>query len=104
LKKLKRRLIDVLETVIDPEIGIDVYNLGLIYDIKILDEKHVKIDMGLTTAFCPLATVIPLTIIDQLKEKLGIDADIDIVYDPPWTPLRMTEKEEQCLKRGLDMI
>jgi len=92
--------------VIDPEIGIDVYNLGLIYDIKILDEKHVKIDMGLTTAFCPLATVIPLTIIDQLKEKLGIDADIDIVYDPPWTPLRMTEKGRAMFKErfGYDIV
>jgi len=62
--------------------------------------------MGLTTAFCPLATVIPLTIIDQLKEKLGIDADIDIVYDPPWTPLRMTEKGRAMFKErfGYDIV
>jgi metal-sulfur cluster biosynthetic enzyme len=95
---LKKKIIEVLETVIDPEIGIDVYNLGLIYNIEVLDEKRVKISMGLTTALCPLAHVIPLMIIDQLKERLRIDADIDIVYDPPWTPLRMTEKGRRLFK------
>lgn len=59
-QELREKIIKVLETVIDPEIGIDIYNLGLIYDIEIVDEKKVKIDMGLTTMFCPLATTLPL--------------------------------------------
>lgn len=103
---LKKKVVEVLETVLDPEIGIDVYNLGLIYSIDVIDEKHVKISMGLTTAFCPLSTVIPLMIIDQLKERLGVDADIDIVYDPPWTPLRMTDKGRTMFKErfGYDIV
>lgn len=104
--ELRKKIIEVLETIIDPEIGIDVYNLGLIYDIKVLDEKTVKISMSLTTTFCPLATVIPLMIIEQLKERLNIDADIEVVYDPPWTPLRMTEKGRNMFKErfGYDIV
>ncbi|MEM3346257.1 MAG: metal-sulfur cluster assembly factor, partial [Desulfurococcaceae archaeon] len=89
---IKQRIVEILETIIDPELGVDVYNLGLVYNIDVINDKHVKITMTLTTPFCPLASIIPLMIIDQLKEKLRIDADIDITYDPPWTPLRMTEK------------
>ncbi len=105
-EELKKKIIEVLENVVDPELGIDVYNLGLIYDIKIIDKNNVKISMTLTTMFCPLATVLPLTIIEQLKEKLNINADIDIVYDPPWTPLRMTEKGRQMFKErfGYDVV
>lgn len=105
-EELRKKIVEILETVVDPEIGIDVYNLGLIYDIKPIDEKTVKISMTLTTAFCPLATVLPLMVIEQLKEKLGIDADIDIVYDPPWTPSRMTEKGRMLFKErfGYDIV
>lgn len=104
--ELKKRIIEVLETVVDPEIGIDVYNLGLIREIKILGEKQVKIGMTLTTMFCPLATTIPLMIIDQLKEKLGVDVDIDIIYDPPWSPTDMTEKGRELFKQrfGYDIV
>lgn len=103
---LKERVVKVLETIVDPEIGIDIYNLGLIYNIEILDEKKVKIDMSLTTMFCPLATTLPLMVIDQLKEVLNVDADINIVYDPPWTPLRMTPKGREMFKErfGYDIV
>jgi metal-sulfur cluster biosynthetic enzyme len=105
-EELKKKIIEVLEGVIDPEVGIDVYNLGLIYNIEVVDERRVKISMGLTTALCPLAYTLPLMIIDQLKEKLNIDADVDIVYDPPWTPLRMTEKGRRLFKErfGYDIV
>ena len=104
--EIKHKVIKVLEGIVDPEIGIDVYNLGLIYDISVVDEKTVKIKMTLTTPLCPMASVLPLIIIDQLKEKLNIDADIDLVYDPPWTPLRMTEKGRQMFKErfGYDIV
>ena len=103
---IKQRIIEILETIIDPELGVDVYNLGLVYNIDVIDDKHVKITMTLTTPFCPLASIITLMIIDQLKEKLRIDADIDITYDPPWTPLRMTEKGRQLFKErfGYDIV
>ncbi|MEM4732520.1 MAG: metal-sulfur cluster assembly factor [Desulfurococcaceae archaeon] len=103
---IKQRIVEILETIIDPELGVDVYNLGLVYNIDVINDKHVKITMTLTTPFCPLASIIPLMIIDQLKEKLRIDADIDITYDPPWTPLRMTEKGRQLFKErfGYDIV
>ncbi|MEM1628555.1 MAG: metal-sulfur cluster assembly factor [Desulfurococcaceae archaeon] len=105
-EELKKKVIEILENIIDPEIGIDIYNLGLIYDIQIIDEKHVKISMGFTTTFCPLATYIPLMVIDQLKDKLGVDTDIDIVYDPPWNPTKMTEKGRALFKErfGYDIV
>jgi metal-sulfur cluster biosynthetic enzyme len=105
-EELKKKIVEVLETITDPEIGIDVYNLGLIYDIQVVNDKTVKIAMSLTTMFCPLASTLPLMIIDALKERLGIDADIDIVYDPPWTPLRMTEKGRALFKErfGYDIV
>ncbi|MEM4224486.1 MAG: metal-sulfur cluster assembly factor [Desulfurococcaceae archaeon] len=103
---IKQRIVEILETIVDPELGVDVYNLGLVYNIDVINDKHVKITMTLTTPFCPLASIIPLMIIDQLKEKLRIDADIDITYDPPWTPLRMTEKGRQLFKErfGYDIV
>lgn len=105
-EELKKKIIAVLETIADPEIGIDVYNLGMIYGIDIIDEKHVKIKMTLTTPFCPLANMLPMMVVDELKRKLGIEADIEIVMEPPWTPLMMTEKGRRIFKEryGYDIV
>ncbi len=105
-EELKKKIISVLETIADPEIGIDVYNLGMIYEINIIDDKHVKIKMALTTPFCPLANIIPMMIIEELKRKLGIEADVEIVLEPPWTPERMTEKGRRIFKErfGYDIV
>ncbi len=103
---LRKKIISVLETVVDPEIGIDVYNLGMIYGIEVIDEKHVKITMTFTTAFCPLANVIPMIIRDQLKKQLDIDAEIELTFDPPWTPEKMTEKGRKIFieRYGYDIV
>ncbi|ADI32193.1 metal-sulfur cluster assembly factor [Staphylothermus hellenicus] len=105
-EELKKNIIAVLETVADPEIGIDVYNLGMIYGIDVIDEKHVKIKMTLTTPFCPLANILPMMVVDELKRKLGIEADVEIVMEPPWTPLMMTEKGRRIFKEryGYDIV
>ncbi len=104
--EVKRKVIEVLEGVTDPEIGIDLYNLGMIYDVEVIDENSVKIKMGLTTALCPLGNIIPIIVVDELKRKLGVDASVEIVYDPPWTPLRMTEKGRKLFieKYGYDIV
>lgn len=104
--EIKRKVVEVLERVLDPEIGIDLYNLGMIYDVEVVDENSVKIKMGLTTALCPLANIIPIIIVDELKRRLGIDASVEIVYDPPWTPLRMTERGRRLFieKYGYDIV
>lgn len=104
---LKKKIIEILETIYDPEIGIDVWNLGMIYDI-ILDEgkKIVKIKMAFTTPFCPLANVIPLMIKDRVEKELKLKTDIEIVHDPPWTPERITEKGRRMFKEkyGYDIV
>ncbi len=104
--ELKKKIISILETISDPEIGIDLWNLGLIYDIKIIDDKHVRIHMGLTTPFCPLANILPMMVAEELKKKLGINAEIELVYDPPWTPEHMTEKGRRIFKErfGYDIV
>ncbi|MET1160429.1 MAG: metal-sulfur cluster assembly factor [Thermoprotei archaeon] len=104
-EELIKKVISVLETIIDPEIGIDVYNLGMIYGIDVVGENKVKIKMTLTTPICPLANIIPFMIVEELK-KAGIEADIELVYDPPWTPDKMTEKGRRMFKEryGYDIV
>ncbi|RLG79100.1 MAG: FeS assembly SUF system protein [Thermoprotei archaeon] len=104
-EELVKKVISVLETIVDPEIGIDIYNLGMIYGIEVVGNK-VKIKMTLTTPMCPLANVIPYMITEELKSKLGVEAEIELVYDPPWTPERMTEKGRRMFKEkyGYDVV
>lgn len=105
-EKIREEVIKVLENVVDPEIGIDVYNLGMIYGIDVIDDKHVKIKMTLTTPLCPLVNILPMMVVEEIKSKLGLETDIEIVYDPPWTPLMMTEKGRRIFKEryGYDIV
>lgn len=105
-EELINRVISVLETIVDPEINIDVYNLGMIYGIDVIDERRVRIRLTLTTPICPLANVIPAIIVEELKSRLGVEADIELVFDPPWTPERMTEKGRMLFKErfGYDIV
>ncbi|MCI4461748.1 MAG: DUF59 domain-containing protein [Thermogladius sp.] len=102
---LKKKVIEVLETIADPEIGIDVYNLGLVYGIEVAGGK-VKIKMTLTTPFCPLANILPMMVDEELKKKLGVEVEIELVYDPPWNPLMMTEKGRRMFieRYGYDIV
>jgi metal-sulfur cluster biosynthetic enzyme len=102
---LKKKVIEVLETIADPEIGIDVYNLGLIYGLEVSGGK-VKIKMGLTTPFCPMANILPMMVDEELKKRLGVEVEIELVYDPPWNPLMMTEKGRRMFieRYGYDIV
>lgn len=104
-EEMKRKVIEILETIIDPEIGIDVWNLGLIYDI-VFEDSNVKIKMTLTTPFCPLVNVVPMLVKEKLEKTLGLNVDVEIVYDPPWTPEKMTEKGRRIFKErfGYDIV
>ncbi len=88
---LKENIMGALEQVIDPELGIDIVNLGLIYDLELNAEGVLKVTMTLTAMGCPLAG----TIVQQVKAALdGIpeikDVDVNIVWNPPWTKDRMS--------------
>lgn len=81
----KKDIIKVLKTVDDPEIMVDVYSLGLIYDIKI-EKNIVKIKMTFTTPMCPYGPMMLDMIESAIKEKHKVNVDIEIVFDPPWEP------------------
>ena len=92
----KQEVLERLKSVVDPELGIDIVNLGLIYDIKIEgDSIHVK--MTLTSPFCPLGVLIVRNVEEVLKSIGFKNVDIEIVFDPPWTPSRMSEEAKKKL-------
>ena len=85
-----------LESVIDPELGINIVDLGLIYNIKI-EEKKISVDMTLTTPGCPLAGMLAGSAEQALRESFpDVDVEISLVWDPPWTPdMLSSEAKEQ---------
>ena len=91
-------VIAVLENIHDPEIPVNIYELGLIYDIKILDKNDIKIKMSLTSPGCPVAGEMPLEVaqkVNQLKE--AGEVQVELVWDPPWSPDRMSEDARLAL-------
>lgn len=91
MAELKDRVIEALETVIDPELGIDIVNLGLLYDVKMNDEGHAIVEMTLTSMGCPVA---PLIIEQVEMAMMTVDevtaVDVELVWDPPWTKDKMS--------------
>jgi metal-sulfur cluster biosynthetic enzyme len=83
----------IRESVFDPEIGINVVDLGLLYDVSLPEEKRVHLDMTLTSPGCPLYDVIHADVDKAIKEKFGQDiaVELDWVWDPPWSPEQMSE-------------
>jgi FeS assembly SUF system protein len=99
-KSLKQKVIDALRTVYDPEIPVNIYELGLIYKIEVTPEAAVKITMTLTAPACPVAETLPLEVerkIEQIPEVTH--AEVELVWDPPWTRDRMSQ--EVLLQLGL---
>lgn len=86
-------LIRQLKTVFDPEIPVDIYELGLIYRIDVADNKDVTIDMTLTAPACPVAGEMPGWVKDAVARVPGVgEVAVNMVFDPPWTPERMSEE------------
>ncbi|MBP5993480.1 MAG: metal-sulfur cluster assembly factor [Candidatus Moranbacteria bacterium] len=90
--QLKIAIQEKLKQVMDPELGVSIWDLGLVYGIAISQEGIALITMTLTTIGCPLFPVIQKDIEDRLMEIDGVEeAKIDLVFDPPWTPEKMNE-------------
>jgi FeS assembly SUF system protein len=93
LARLSDDIISALKTVYDPEIPADIYELGLVYKIDIEDDRSVKIDMTLTAPGCPVAGEMPGWVQNAVEAVEGVSGvEVDMVFDPPWTPDRMSEE------------
>ena len=89
---VEAKIVEVLKSCYDPEIPVDIYELGLIYAIDVDDAGAVKITMTLTTPMCPVAETLPVEVETRVRETDGVaDASIDLVWEPPWDPGMMSE-------------
>jgi len=100
INKLRGRLVDALRTVHDPEIPINIYDLGLIYRLDVNERGVVQVDMTLTAPACPVAGTLPQMVGSVVDAVVGVtDASVRLVWDPPWSQERMSE--EALLQLGL---
>ncbi len=94
------RIVAVLKTIYDPEIPVDIFELGLVYDVFVSDENEVKILMTLTSPNCPVAETLPIEVEEKVKTLPEIkSAEVEITFDPTWTQDMMSE--EAKLELGL---
>ncbi|MCF8416478.1 MAG: SUF system Fe-S cluster assembly protein [Crocinitomicaceae bacterium] len=91
--KLENTVVEVLKTIYDPEIPVDVFELGLIYEVRIDEDKNVTIEMTLTSPNCPVAESMPKEVEDKVAAIDGVtSAKVNIVFDPPWDKDMMSEE------------
>ena len=92
MSDMKNRVIEKIKQIYDPEIPVNIYELGLIYNIKIDENNNVKIDMTLTSPNCPVAESLPKEVKDSIMNVEGVkDITLDLVWDPPWDKSMMSE-------------
>jgi len=90
--KLEERVVEALKQIYDPEIPVNIYDLGLIYEIRIDEKGVVEVDMTLTTPGCPVAQTFPGTVESAVREVEGVTAArVDLVWEPPWSPDNLSE-------------
>jgi FeS assembly SUF system protein len=100
-KDLEEKVITILKDIYDPEIPVNIYEIGLIYEIQIEDDSTVKIVMTLTTPNCPVAESLPSEVRQRIKEIEGVkDVDLELTFEPPWT-MEMLSPEAR-LELGID--
>lgn len=93
MQKVGEDVVDMLRSIYDPEIPVNIYELGLIYDVQVSNEGDVKILMTLTSPNCPVAESLP----EEVKQKAGTvdevkDVEVELTFDPPWTKDMMSEE------------
>ncbi|WP_435624152.1 DUF59 domain-containing protein [Flagellimonas sp.] len=99
-QELGEKIVKVLKTIYDPEIPVDIYELGLIYDVFVNEDNDVKILMTLTSPNCPVAETLPVEVEEKVKSLDVLkDVEVEITFDPPWTQDLMSE--EAKLELGL---
>ena len=95
IEELGGRIVSQLKTVFDPEIPVDIYELGLVYKVDVEDDNKVLVDMTLTSPHCPVAETLPQEVEQKVAAVEGVAAcEVRIVWDPPWSPAMMTEEAQ----------
>ena len=90
---LENKIVEMLKTIYDPEIPVDIFELGLIYEVRIDEDQHVEIDMTLTSPNCPVAESLPKEVEDKVASVEHVKtAKVNIVFDPPWDKDMMSEE------------
>jgi FeS assembly SUF system protein len=98
LERLKGDLIAALKTVYDPEIPVDIYELGLIYRLEIDDDRNIEVDMTLTAPGCPVAGEMPGWVENAVSSVPGVgQVKVKLVFDPPWDTTRMSDEARLAL-------
>jgi FeS assembly SUF system protein len=93
MSDLEDRIVQIMKTIYDPEIPVDIFELGLIYEVKVEEDNHVYIDMTLTSPNCPVAESLPKEVEDKVASVDGVtSAKVNIVFDPPWDKDMMSEE------------
>ncbi|HKK89134.1 MAG TPA: SUF system Fe-S cluster assembly protein [Saprospiraceae bacterium] len=93
--KMEKQIIEQIKTVYDPEIPVDIYELGLIYEVDIQDDGIVHLVMTLTTPMCPVADSLPLEVQEKILTVDGVeDVNLELVFDPPWNKKMMSEEAQ----------
>jgi FeS assembly SUF system protein len=91
--ELENKIVEMLKTIYDPEIPVDIFELGLIYEVRIDEDQHVEIDMTLTSPNCPVAETLPKEVEDKVASVEHVkSAKVNIVFDPPWEKDMMSEE------------
>lgn len=92
LQEIDDNVVHIIKSCYDPEIPVNIYELGLIYQIRVKSDGHVAIRMTLTSPNCPAAQSLPAEVKEKVAQINGVTGvDVDIVWDPPWTPAMMSE-------------
>lgn len=98
IQELTDEIVGALKSVYDPEIPVDIYELGLIYRVEVTDDRDVNIDMTLTAPGCPVAEHMPVWVQDAVGALDGIgDVKVSMVFEPPWDPSRMSDEARVAL-------
>jgi FeS assembly SUF system protein len=92
---LGEKIVEAIRSCYDPEIPVNIYELGLIYKVDVEDDNKVLVDMTLTSPHCPVAESLPIEVQDKIKGVEGVsDCEVNIVWDPPWHPSMMSEEAQ----------
>lgn len=98
LERITQDVVAAMKTVFDPEIPVDIYELGLIYKVDLDDDRTLSIQMTLTAPGCPVAGEMPMWVHDAAAQVIGVEkVKVDLVFEPPWTPDRMTDEARLAL-------